>query len=153
MQRVTLLCVGRIGSAWLATGCSDYLRRFHGRLHVDVLELPASKERDARRQVADESVRLLQAAEKLGGERWILDERGIRITSDGFAAMLGTAKDHGSAVTFLLGGAHGMNEELRRTGQTIRLSDMTLPHELCRLVFLEQLYRATEILRGSGYHH
>ena len=54
---------------------------------------------------------------------------------------------------FLLGGSYGWSDAVRAKGKRMRLSDMVLPHELCRVVFLEQLYRAMEIAKGSGYHH
>lgn len=151
MLRVTLLCVGRLKHPGIAEACDAYAKRMGSGLKI--VELPDSRERDARRQVADESARMLVAAEKTGGQRWILDESGIRVTSVAFASLLEKALDRGEKMTFLLGGAHGLNDDIKKTGQLLRLSDMTLPHELCRLVFLEQAYRAGEIVKGSGYHH
>ena len=85
---------------------------------------------------------------------WLLDERGKAMTSPEFAAEMGRAKDMGRELVFVLGGAYGFTEGVRnKIAKKLRLSDMVLPHELCRVVFLEQVYRAGEIGRGSGYHH
>lgn len=153
MQRVTLLCVGSIKEAFAKEGCAFYLERLARAVKLDVVELPPSKEKDAEKQKRDESARLIDSANKIGGALFVLDETGKGMTSDQFAQMVGMAKDQGMHMVFLLGGAYGLVDDVKHAGKKIRLSDMTLPHELCRVVFLEQLYRATEILKGSGYHH
>jgi len=96
---------------------------------------------------------LIDSANKIGGALFVLDEKGKGMTREQFSQLVGMAKDQGTHLVFLLGGAYGLTDDAKKSGRAIRLSDMTLPHELCRVVFLEQLYRATEILKGSGYHH
>ncbi|OGJ56509.1 hypothetical protein A3D88_03495 [Candidatus Peribacteria bacterium RIFCSPHIGHO2_02_FULL_52_16] len=152
-MRITLLCIGKVKSSWIAEGCRDYSERLERGLDFKVMELPASKEKDSDRQRADESARLFAAAQKFDGDLWILDERGKGMASEAFAKELGKARDDGRSLTFILGGAYGLTDAVRSAGKLLRLSDMTLPHELCRVLFLEQLYRANEIIRGSGYHH
>lgn len=151
MISVTLLCIGRIKSAWAAEAQGEYVARLGPSLQI--LELPASRQKDPLRQRQEESERILEKLEDRRGTVWILDERGKAMTSPGFAKALETARDRGDRLTFVLGGAYGLTDDVRRAGTLLRLSDMTLPHELCRVVFLEQLYRAGEITRGSGYHH
>lgn len=153
MQKVTLIAIGSVKEAFTKGGCAFYLERLERATKLDVLELPASKEKDPEKQKEDESVRLIESANKIGGALFVLDEKGKGMTSEQFAQLVGMAKDQGTHLVFLLGGAYGLTDDAKRSGRAIRLSDMTLPHELCRVVFLEQLYRATEILKGSGYHH
>jgi 23S rRNA (pseudouridine1915-N3)-methyltransferase len=154
MHKITLLCVGKIRSPWIADGCAEYVSRLRAAASLMVYELTPSKFPDPARQRDDECGRLLETARKLGGETWVLDEAGKGFTSQAFAQDLSRAKDMGHPVLFILGGAYGLNDVVRATAtRVIRLSEMTFPHELCRLVFLEQLYRATEISKGSGYHH
>ncbi len=151
MANLTLLCIGKIKTSWIEEGVDYYASRARG---LEIRELPASKERDPQRQKADEGERLLAAVHKLRGELWMLDETGKSFTSEQFAGLLGKAIDHGTSLTFVLGGAFGLSDEIKNAAHgSLRLSDMTFPHELCRLVFLEQLYRAQEIRKGSGYHH
>ena len=152
-MRIILLCIGKIKSSWILEGCSDYAERLERGLNFSITELPASKEKDPDRQREDESVRLLAAARKFDGDLWILDEHGKGMTSENFAKEIGKARDVGTTLIFILGGAYGLTDAVRSVGRLLRLSDMTLPHELCRVLFLEQLYRAAEILRGKGYHH
>lgn len=153
MQHITLLCVGAVKESWASEGCAFYGERLSRVLKLDIVELPPSKEKDPLKQRDDESSRLIAAANKLEGALFVLDETGKGMTTVQFSALVSTARDHGTHLVFLMGGAYGLTDDAKRAGKAIRLSDMTFPHELCRVVFLEQLYRATEILRGSGYHH
>lgn len=84
-----------------------------------------------------------------------LDAQGEAYSSEGFAVALEKwLEDPVRRPCFVLGGAFGLSEDVRdRCDQLISLSPLTLPHELARVVLLEQLYRAMSILRGSGYHH
>ena len=154
MQKISLLCIGSLKTRFLAEGCVHYVERLRHAFDVDVIEVPASKEKDPMKQAAEESERLLMTLSKKEGDIWVLDERGKAMTSPKFAEQLGRVRDAGRTLIFVLGGAYGLTDEVRKcTHHVLRLSDMTLPHELCRLVFLEQLYRGGEILKGSGYHH
>jgi 23S rRNA (pseudouridine1915-N3)-methyltransferase len=76
------------------------------------------------------------------------------MTSIDFAKAVSKAKDNGRTMVFILGGAYGLTDAFKRAiPHHLRVSDMTLPHELCQVIFMEQLYRAIEIEKGSGYHH
>lgn len=152
-MKVVLVCIGKLKSSWAKDACADYGARVSHGMKFEIVELPASKEKDAARQREDESARIMAAADKIAGQRFVLDERGNAYTSPAFAKLLRGAGDKGETVVFLLGGAYGFTDAARASGRPLRLTDMTLPHELCRVVFLEQLYRANEIIRGSGYHH
>lgn len=154
MHHVTLLCIGSLKFSWAKDACKDFADRLSHVLKLEIVELPAGKAREADRQQEEESERIITALEKRSGIVWVLDERGKEMTSQVFAKELQVAKDRGDEVTFVLGGAYGLNDAVRKkANRLLRLSAMTLPHELCRVVFLEQLYRAGEIGKGSGYHH
>lgn len=154
MQKVTLIAVGSVKTPWVREACSDFIMRFPGHCDFSMIEVQASKSKDPHRQSAEESERLLKAAEAAGGMTWLLDERGDRKTSTAFADDVRDAHDIGDHMVFLLGGSYGVNDDVRRAvDRSLRLSDMTLPHELCRAVFLEQLYRAFQIISGGKYHH
>jgi 23S rRNA (pseudouridine1915-N3)-methyltransferase len=85
----------------------------------------------------------------------ILDERGKEYSSEKFAEMIGSRMAAGpKKVIFLIGGAYGMEESLRnRANLLISLSKMTLSHQIARVMFAEQLYRAFTILKNEPYHH
>jgi 23S rRNA (pseudouridine1915-N3)-methyltransferase len=85
----------------------------------------------------------------------VLDGRGKMYDSKALAARLGAmVEDPGRAPCFIVGGAYGLSDEvLARAGEVLSLGPGTLPHELARVVLLEQVYRALSILRGAPYHH
>ncbi|MFA7682459.1 MAG: 23S rRNA (pseudouridine(1915)-N(3))-methyltransferase RlmH [Candidatus Peribacteraceae bacterium] len=150
-MRIKLLCIGSVKTSWIREGCGEYLRRNRD---VELIELPASKQRDTEKQAAEESARILKKLTDDAGEVWVLDERGSQVSSRDFAAALASLHDSGTSVAFVIGGAYGLDDSVRkRANRILSLSAMTLPHELARLLFLEQLYRAQEIQKGSGYHH
>lgn len=153
MHRITLLTVGRLRETWARDACALYAERLGASCDLRVAELPASKARTGTEQQLEESERLLAQLRAIGGRIVVLDETGKGMTSQVFAQFIGAARDRGEPLTFVLGGAYGLTDAVRKIGTAMKLSDMTLPHELCRVVFLEQLYRAHEIGKGSGYHH
>jgi 23S rRNA (pseudouridine1915-N3)-methyltransferase len=94
------------------------------------------------------------AALRPGDEVWVLDAQGELLDSTGLARRLSDLELRGvKRLVLLLGGAHGLDESALRRGPRLSLSRLTFPHELCRAVVLEQLYRARTIQRGEPYHH
>ena len=84
----------------------------------------------------------------------VCDERGKACTSPEFAKKIENFCARGPRVVFVVGGAYGMSDALRaRADFTLRLTDFVLPHELARVVLLEQVYRGFSILKGERYHH
>lgn len=153
MQKIALVSIGRLREPWAREASDEYAKRIRAWADLEILELAPSKGRTADAQKLEESDRMLMLLQKTKGTVWILDETGKSFTSPAFSVEITAARDRGDQLTFLLGGSYGFTDAVRRAGRTIRLSDMTLPHELCRVLFLEQLYRAGEIAKGSGYHH
>ncbi|MCB1151894.1 23S rRNA (pseudouridine(1915)-N(3))-methyltransferase RlmH [bacterium] len=136
-----ILAVGKVKSPEYTALATRYLARIRPWAPVEVMELKdQDPEREGRAMV-----------ERIGtGDLVVaLDERGEELTSRGFADLLGS---HGS-LTFLIGGPDGLGVAARgRADRTLRLSAMTLPHELARVVLVEQIYRGLAIRRGHKYH-
>jgi 23S rRNA (pseudouridine1915-N3)-methyltransferase len=154
MQRITLLCIGTVKAKWIEEGCSEYIKRLRPHAKLEIIELSPSKQKDSEKQREEESKKILDVLSTSEGDAWMLDEKGERMTSQEFSFFLSQAKDIGQTLIFILGGAYGLSPTIRtRVKGSLRLSDMTLPHELCRVFFLEQMYRGIEIAKGSGYHH
>ncbi|MBI3618471.1 23S rRNA (pseudouridine(1915)-N(3))-methyltransferase RlmH [Candidatus Peregrinibacteria bacterium] len=154
MQRVIFLSIGRMKTSWIAEGCRQFTSRLARVIDFTTVEIPASRNFDPLKQVQEESAAILEKLERLKGDIWLLDVRGKEMSSETFAKAVEVAKDAGRTMIFILGGAYGVSDAVRASADTVlRLSPMTFPHEFCCLVFLEQLYRATEIQRNSGYHH
>ncbi|MFH0769841.1 MAG: 23S rRNA (pseudouridine(1915)-N(3))-methyltransferase RlmH [Candidatus Peregrinibacteria bacterium] len=154
MQKITLLAVGTVKTPWVKEAIAAYVNRLQPLCSLNVVELPASKKKEEHQQIGDESERILSAFDSLKGEIWVLDERGVQMTSVQFAQDLGRLRDRGESVTFIIGGAYGFDDRVRkRAHRLISLSSMTLAHEFVRPLLLEQIYRAMTILQGRGYHH
>lgn len=84
----------------------------------------------------------------------VLDERGKPYTSEQFAGLLEKAENQSKKrIVFIIGGAHGINETVREAGILLSLSNLVFPHQLVRLVLVEQIYRACTIRKGEKYHH
>jgi 23S rRNA (pseudouridine1915-N3)-methyltransferase len=85
----------------------------------------------------------------------LLDEKGKAFTSVNFSKHIEKKQLVGTkSWVLVIGGAHGFSDEVyARANEQIRLSDMTFPHDLVRIILVEQLYRAFSIIRGEGYHH
>ncbi len=147
MHRVRLLTVGKIKTSWIAEGCELYVERL--RHSCEYLEQVLGSG-----SAIEEQDKILAALEKIDGKIVVLDERGKNLKSVEFASWIGKQRDLGEEITFVIGGAYGLDDRIRaKADLVLSMSSMTLPHELCKLFFLEQLFRAHSILAGTGYHH
>ncbi len=152
-MRIVVLAVGRLRSAPLRQVCEDYLARLSRYGPAEIKEVKAAESLAADAAVAQESARLLQALEP-ADPVLVLDERGAQMSSPELSKLLATHELRSTKrLVFVLGGAYGLSDEFRKRGKLLSLSRMTFPHELCRAVLLEQLYRARTIQRGEPYHH
>jgi 23S rRNA (pseudouridine1915-N3)-methyltransferase len=149
-----LLAVGRVKSAALRDACELLQSRIRRYLKLEVREV-----REARRPAADaERARRLEGAALLraapaAGRLIALARAGRSHTSEEFARRVAGWQRDARDVALVVGGAYGLDGAvLSRAELTLSLSRMTLPHDLARLVVLEQLYRACTILRGEPYH-
>ena len=141
-MKIRLVSVGKDKghTAELAQEYAERIRRF---AELDVLELRGQGP-------------LREAESLLGkvrGELWVLDEGGSQLTSRQLARRLASLRDSSQPLTLGIGGDEGLAQRVRDQAKLVwSLSPLTLPHRLARVVVLEQLYRAFEILRGGPYH-
>ncbi len=137
---IRIFPIGRLRLGWAQTACADYerrLRRFGG---VEILEIPDSRP-EGEAKALRRSLR--------GSPVVACDLRGEPWSSEAFARFLG---EHGSP-SFLLGGPEGLDPSvLSDADHRCSFGPVTLPHELARVVLLEQIYRGCTILRGHPYH-
>jgi 23S rRNA (pseudouridine1915-N3)-methyltransferase len=151
---LSLAVVGRVHDATLGTAIAEYERRAARYWPLTVREVKEAGGRSVAPAVTrrQEGERLLEAYSGRG-ELVACDERGSTMTSAEFSAWLGRVRDTGGAVTFVIGGAHGLDDAVRsRATRLLAIAPWTLPHEVARLVLAEQLYRAGTLLRGEPYH-
>jgi 23S rRNA (pseudouridine1915-N3)-methyltransferase len=152
--RLRLAVVGRVKEPHWRAACDEYLKRLRPYATVDVVEVSdRDLGTDPARAVAAEGVDLLRAL-PAGSYVIVLDLGGSQRTSEQFSEDLAALMVRGrSDITFVIGGSAGIAPEvLARADVVLSLSKMTLPHQLARVVLLEQIYRAFKIMRNEPYH-
>lgn len=156
-MKIVLAAVGKTTTPYLRTGIDMYLDRLKHYVQVQVCIVPdikTTKTITENAQKEREGAALLQMLQP--GDRLILlDERGKRLTSRQFSETIERHMVSGcKRVVYAVGGPYGFSEDVyARADGKLSLSDMTFPHEMVRLFFVEQLYRAMTIMRGEPYHH
>lgn len=152
---LTIIAVGERMPTWVDAAFDDYARRMPHRARIALIEVRPERRsatRTAAQCMAAEAARI-EAALTPGNPRIVLDERGRDLDTRQFAGALGRWLDEGVAPTFIIGGADGLAPGIK-AGATLplRLSSLTLPHGLVRVLLAEQLYRAISILDNHPYH-
>lgn len=153
-MRIVVVAVGTRQPAWVDAAFADYAKRMPAELRVELKEIKAEPRgsRTAAQAMAAEAARI-DAAIARGTRRVALDEHGDRVTSTALAERVQAWQRDGRDVALVVGGADGLDPALKeRADETVRLSDLTLPHALVRVVLAEALYRAATILAGHPYH-
>jgi 23S rRNA (pseudouridine1915-N3)-methyltransferase len=154
-MKLRLLTVSHKQPSWVLEGCAEYEKRLPrewGFQLVEVKPEPRTSGASTAKVQAAEAQRLLAAAPK-GAWLVALDERGEAWSSQQLAERIGKWLQQGRDIALLVGGADGLDPELRaKADQRVALSAMTLPHGLVRVFVVEQLYRASTLLKGRAYH-
>ncbi len=138
-MRIKIIAVGKVKKEYIKKGIMDYSKRV---VHYIPFEIVEVKEEHLNRFIDADAFNVL------------LDEKGKALTSTAFALfiekmMISSVKD----IVFFVGGAEGFSDESRKKADfLLSLSKMTLPHEMARMVLVEQIYRAFTIIRGEKYH-
>ena len=153
-MKISIVAIGQRQPRWADEAIADFLKRFPTDFSVSVRELkPEARDGRPPERIRAAEAERLRAALPAGCLTVALDERARDLTSAAFAEQLGRWRDRGDSPVFVIGGPDGLTDELRRGAQLLlRLSSMTLPHALARLLLVEQLYRAWSILSRHPYH-
>lgn len=154
-MKITILAVGRTSTPYILKAVEAYLKRLTHYIPVELLELPDFKSnRSAEVQKNAEGEMLLKSL-KPGDSVVLLDERGRQMTSVEFSSFIDKRMLSGAKrLVFMIGGPYGFSDAVyARADSMLSLSQMTFTHEMVRLFFVEQVYRAMTILRGEPYHH
>ncbi|MBX7048809.1 MAG: 23S rRNA (pseudouridine(1915)-N(3))-methyltransferase RlmH [Chitinophagales bacterium] len=153
-MQIIFISVGKTSEKWVSDACSTYVKRlgkyvrFQWHETTDIKSLPPDEMK----------LREFAAIKKYieqGDHVVLLDERGAAYSSVGFSEFITRKQlENRKRLVFVLGGAHGFHEDAySMANETLRLSDMTFPHQMVRIIFLEQLYRAFTIINREPYHH
>jgi len=154
-MRLLVVAVGQRQPAWARDAYDEFAKRFPAECRLELIEVkaePRSGGKTAAQMMAAEAVRLA-AAVPPRARRVALDERGTRLTTQQLAGRLRAWRDDGRDVVLWIGGPDGLDAALRSgADESLRLSDLTLPHALARVLLAEALYRAWSVLAGHPYH-
>ena len=146
-MKIHLIWVGKTKERFILEGTQKYLNLLKPYADVVITEIREEKVKDISRMLGKERERI----QGLRIPYVLLDEKGETYDSEAFSRFI---EKQGMSATFLLGGAYGVSDEVKaKATKKIALSAMTFPHEMSRLILLEQLYRAFTILQKKGYHH
>jgi 23S rRNA (pseudouridine1915-N3)-methyltransferase len=156
-MKIRFIVIGKTDDSYLKTGISEYITRLKHYITVEYTEIPALKKSSSlsmQEQQAREKD-LIEKNLKPGETVVLLDEHGKQMTSTDLALYLNQKMVSGiKSLVFLVGGPYGFHTDLiKKKFEMISLSKMTFSHQMVRLVFAEQLYRAFTILRNESYHH
>lgn len=149
MKKVNLVCVGKIKESYLRDGISEYVKRISRFAQVNIKELPDFATED-NSCIKKESDLILK---ELSGYVVILDINAKLLDSVELSKKIDSAFITNSEVTFVIGGSKGYDDRVRaKSDLALSFGRVTFPHQLMRLMTLEQIYRAFSILEGMPYH-
>lgn len=144
MQKINIVCVGKIKEKFYTDAANEYLKRLSRFAKVEVREVAEC------RNLEEEGALILKAAK---GRIVALCIEGKKFSSEELAAYVGELTDTGSECTFIIGSSCGLSDEVKnKANLKLSFSDLTFPHQLMRVILLEQIYRAFMINGGGEYH-
>ncbi len=154
-MKLWLVAVGQRQPAWAEAAYAEFAKRFPPEMRLELKAVkaePRTSSRSADQLMAAEALRL-EAAMPRGVRRVVLDEQGDRLTTLQLATRLETWLHDGRDVALLIGGPDGLAPGLKATAdERLRLSDLTLPHAVVRVLLAEALYRAWTVTVNHPYH-
>lgn len=154
-MRLVIAAIGQRQPAWAEAAYDDFAKRFPPELRLELKALKAEPRTTGKPPVAlmAAEAQRIEAAIPKGARRVVLDERGTRLTTAALADRLRFWMGDGRDVVFMIGGPDGLDPALKATAdETMRLSELTLPHAFVRILLAEGLYRAWSLTVNHPYH-
>ena len=159
MQKISILCVGKLKEEFYLDATAEYAKRLSRYCKLDILELPESRLPEEPspaqiQQALDAEAAVITAKLPKGGALVALCIEGTPCSSEEMSRKMQQLAVSGKTqLTFLIGGSVGLSESLKRQADwKLSMSPMTFPHHLARVMLLEQIYRAFQIQQGTKYH-
>lgn len=139
MYKIRIFSIGKTKEAWLETAMREYIKRLQFTASIEFIWAKNN----------DHLMSLLEKEEKI----ICLDSSGLMLDSEKFSSyLIKQLQANGTRLSFVIGGAEGLPQPLKKNGSLISFSLMTFTHQMIRLILIEQIYRALEIDKGSSYH-
>ena len=156
-MKVQLIVIGKTKSEFLLDGENEYQKRLRHYCKFSELIIPDIKNggKLSKKEFKEKEGNLILASIKNSDYVILLDHKGLELSSTDFAEFLNKKMvSSTNELVFIIGGAFGFSESVyRRANTKLRLSKMTFSHQMVRMIFKEQLYRAFTIIKGEKYHH
>lgn len=151
MVKINIVCVGSIKENFFADAIKEYSKRLSRFCSLNIVEVNEfSNEKAIQKKIDLESQSLIK---HLKGFVVLLDREGELVSSEDLAKIIDNATNSAGEISFVIGGSNGVNETLKRqAGKVISFGKITFPHQLFRVVLLEQIYRGFNILSNTPYH-
>ena len=150
---IKIICVGKIKEKYLEEGIKEYFKRIEGYQKIQILEVKEFNTPDIFKNMYNEG---LQIKEKINKDDYIitLEINGKKIDSVQLAKKIEEIQTyHSPNISFIIGGSNGLVEDIKKLSNfALSFSDMTFPHQLMRLILIEQIYRAFTIINNKEYH-
>lgn len=151
MITINLVCVGNLKEKFWAEAQNEYIKRLAKFCKFNLIEVAEQNHTSSVNETITREGKLI--LEKCKGDMFLFDLGGKNLSSEGFAKLIEKQSQLSSMLTFVIGGSYGVSEEVKaRAKALISFGAQTLPHNLARIVAIEQIYRAFNILNGTSYH-
>lgn len=148
-MNIRIICIGKLKERYWKEACAEYMKRLTAYCRLSIVELKESRSDDI-----DEEGRLILS--KIGDREFVItcEIGGRKLSSEKMAAKIEKLAVGGkSSIVFVIGGSNGLSEAVsRRSDMALSFSDMTFPHQLMRVILLEQIYRSFKIIHHEKYH-
>lgn len=158
-MEIKIIVVGKLKEKYLKNGISEYLKRMKSYANLKIIEVKDEAAGQTLSEAEIEQIKEIEGKrilEKLPKRARViaLDLKGKQLTSERFSEEINETMTYGkSQIVFIIGGSHGLSQEvLQKTDLKISFGKMTYPHQLMRLILVEQIYRAFKIMRNEPYH-
>lgn len=149
---IKIICVGKLKEKYLIDACSEYLKRLQKYTNIEIIEVQDEKideEKQALQKEKEKIEKLLNPKDFI----ITMEIEGKELSSIELAEKLNQIQIQNSNITFLIGGSHGIHQDIKsKSNLKLSFSKMTFPHQLFRVLLLEQIYRSYKILNNEKYH-
>ena len=158
-MNVTVICTGKLKEDWLRAACAEYEKRLKAYCRLNTVELspaylPAEPSEAQIKKALDEEGQKIMSLIPSGAYTVGLCIEGKQCTSESFSRLISDgAAEGGANLVFIIGSSHGLSDNVKRAcSKRLSMSEMTFPHQLARVMLLEQIYRGFQISTGGKYH-
>ena len=154
-MNINIICVGKIKEKYILDGIQEFAKRMQAFGKLKIFELKEDgNDSNRNMSIEKESKSILETLEKNKGFKILLDIQGKNFSSEDMASQIEKIGLHGdSTINFIIGGSYGVSEDIRKSADLrLSFSKMTFPHQLMRLILIEQIYRWFSIIKNTKYH-